>query len=122
LLACGCTTYTTVANGDFLLSTTQLGYFKSRLDGQERHAVIEALTRNGASCATRADGQVRCAYAYCVDARPRILTWAVGRSVSTWTVRPPKLDEMASSCGPNHLYAMQRAYIARNGATLVSLN
>lgn len=126
LLAGGCSsvTYPTVANGDFLLSTTQLNYFPPRLDSKDRRTVVGKLANNGASCSTRAgnDRVVRCAYAYCVDARPRILTWTVGTSVSTRTVRPGQIEEMVSVCGPHHLYAMQNAYAARGGATVVSLD
>lgn len=123
LLACGCTTYYAAANGDYLLSTTQPGFFQPGYDVKERGWVVDMLARNGASCSTRpGEGVTRCAYAYCVDARPKILTWAVGRRVTTRTVRPPKLGEIASGCGPYHLYNLQNAYAARNGATLVSLD
>jgi hypothetical protein len=125
LLACGCAAYPTVPNGDFLLSTTtQLGYFPPRLDTRERHETVKTLLRNGASCSTRPGEHwvTRCAYAYCVDARPRILTWTVGYSVTIRTVRPGALEEIASVCVPHQLYATQNAYAARNGATLMSLD
>ncbi|MDQ6432625.1 hypothetical protein RB623_00990 [Mesorhizobium sp. LHD-90] len=123
LLACGCTSYYPAANGDYLLSTTQPGFFQRGYDVKERGWVVDMLARNGASCSARPDEYVtRCAYAYCVDARPKILTWTVGRRVTTRTVRPPKLDEFTSACGPHHLYVLQNAYVARNGATVVSLD
>lgn len=122
LLACGCTTYYPAVNGDYLLSTTQPGFFEQGYDVKERGWVVGMLARNGASCSTQpGQGVTRCAYAYCVDARPKILTWAVGRRVTTRTVRPPKLDEIASGCGPYHLYSLQNAYATRNGTIDVSV-
>ncbi|WP_442581819.1 hypothetical protein ACSBOB_07530 [Mesorhizobium sp. ASY16-5R] len=122
-MACGCTTYYPAVNGDYLLSTTQPGFFLAGYDIKERGWVVDMLARNGASCSTRpGEGVTRCAYAYCVDARPKILAWTIGHRVATRTVRPPKLEEIASVCGPYHLYALQNAYATRNGATLVSLD
>ncbi|MFI0845158.1 hypothetical protein [Mesorhizobium sp. IMUNJ 23232] len=122
LLACGCTTYYPATNGDYLLSTTQPGFFQPGYDIKERGWVVGMLERNGASCSTRpGEAATRCAYAYCVDARPKILVWRIGHRVTTWTERPPKLDEIASGCGPYHLYSLQNAYAARNGATAVSV-